>query len=82
MPIARAVTGGSVQSIFSSASRITIHDHTGLDCRDAKLKMLCIIKIEIADGDLSLPAAGYGPAGLAAELAYQGSGELRRNQRI
>jgi hypothetical protein len=46
MPIARALGGGLVQSIFSSPSRITICDHAELYCRDAKLKMLCIIRLD------------------------------------
>jgi len=45
MSIARASAGGLVQSIFSSPSRIATCDQADLYCRDAKLKMLCIIKI-------------------------------------
>lgn len=43
MPIARASAGGLVQPIFSSTSRVATCDDTDLYCRDAKLKMLCII---------------------------------------
>lgn len=47
MPIARASAGGSVQSIFSSTSRIATRDQADPYCRDAKLKMLCIIQSAI-----------------------------------
>jgi hypothetical protein len=42
-PIAQAVAAGLVQPIFSSASRIVTSGHADLYCRDAKLKMLCVI---------------------------------------